>query len=34
LLERGDSVDFNGYSLFVEAADKRKIKRVKVTLPS
>jgi putative hemolysin len=33
LLERGDSVDFNGYSLFVEAADKRKIKRVKVTLP-
>jgi CBS domain containing-hemolysin-like protein len=33
LLERGDSVDFNGYSLFVEAADKRKIKRVKVTIP-
>lgn len=33
LLERGDSVDFNGFNLFVEAADKRKIKRVKVTIP-
>lgn len=33
LLERGDSIEFNGFSLFVEAADKRKIKRVKVILP-
>lgn len=33
LLERGDTIEFNGYTLFVEAADKRKIKRVKVTLP-
>jgi putative hemolysin len=33
LLERGDSVEFQGFVMFVEAADKRKIKRVKVTLP-
>lgn len=33
LLDRGDSIDFQGYSLFVEAADKRKIKRIKITLP-
>jgi len=33
ILERGDAVEFKGYTLFVEAADKRKIKRVKVTLP-
>ena len=33
LLERGDSVDFHGYRLMVEAADKRKIKRIKISLP-
>jgi putative hemolysin len=33
LLDRGDSIDFHGYTLFVEAADKRKVKRIKITLP-
>jgi gliding motility-associated protein GldE len=33
LLDRGDSIDFHGFTLMVEAADKRKIKRIKITLP-
>jgi gliding motility-associated protein GldE len=31
--EKGDHVDFAGYAFKIEAADKRKIKRVKITLP-
>lgn len=31
--ERGDIVEFEGFTFLVEAADKRKIKRVKITLP-
>ena len=34
LLDRGDSIDFHGFTLMVEAADKRKIKRIKITLPT
>jgi gliding motility-associated protein GldE len=34
LLDRGDSIDFQGFTLMVEAADKRKIKRIKITLPN
>ena len=34
LLDRGDSIDFHGFTLMVEAADKRKIKRIKITLPN
>lgn len=33
LLDRGDAIDFHGFTLMVEAADKRKIKRIKITLP-
>ncbi|MFO0203678.1 MAG: transporter associated domain-containing protein [Alphaproteobacteria bacterium] len=33
LLERGDTVEFHGFTMTVEAADKRKIKRIKITLP-
>jgi gliding motility-associated protein GldE len=33
ILEKGDCVDFEGFTFEVESADKRKIKRVKITLP-
>lgn len=32
--EKGDVIYFEGFTFTVEAADKRKIKRVKITLPS
>ncbi len=31
--ERGDIIDFAGFHFGIEAADKRKIKRIKITLP-
>jgi len=33
ILGRGDEVHFEGFTFVVEAADKRKIKRIKITLP-
>ncbi len=33
ILERGDKVEFEGFTFVIESADKRKIKRVKITLP-
>lgn len=33
LLDKGDEIEYQGFSFRVEAADKRKIKRVKITLP-
>jgi len=32
--ERGDEISFEGFSFKIEAADKRKIKRIKITLPA
>jgi putative hemolysin len=31
--EKGDRIDFSGYTFTIEAADKRRIKRIKITLP-
>jgi gliding motility-associated protein GldE len=31
--EKGDVIDFAGFNFAIEAADKRKIKRIKITLP-
>lgn len=33
LLERGDEIEFEGFLFRVESADKRKLKRIKITLP-
>lgn len=33
LLDKGDEIEYQGFRFRVEAADKRKIKRVKITLP-
>jgi CBS domain containing-hemolysin-like protein len=33
LLEKGDVIEFEGFTFTIEAADKRKIKRIKITLP-
>ncbi|MEZ4800008.1 MAG: gliding motility-associated protein GldE [Flavobacteriales bacterium] len=33
LLDKGDFIEFEGFKFGVEAADKRKIKRIKITLP-
>ena len=30
---KGDTIQFNGYTFVIESADKRKIKRVKISLP-
>jgi putative hemolysin len=32
--ERGDEISFEGFNFKIESADKRKIKRVKITLPA
>lgn len=32
--EKGDEISFEGYTFKIESADKRKIKRVKITLPA
>lgn len=32
--EKGDFIEFGGYVFKIEAADKRKIKRIKITLPT
>jgi len=32
--EKGDVIQFEGFTFTIEAADKRKIKRVKITLPN
>lgn len=32
--EKGDEISFEGFTFKIEAADKRKIKRVKITLPA
>ncbi len=34
ILQQGDVVQFEGFEFFIEAADKRKISRIKITLPS
>ena len=34
ILERGDTVEFEGFTFLVESADIRKIKRVKISLPT
>lgn len=33
LLDKGDTIEFEGFIFSIEAADKRKIKRIKITLP-
>jgi CBS domain containing-hemolysin-like protein len=33
ILVKGDEIDFEGFTFTIEAADKRKIKRIKITLP-